>query len=289
MKKIFQIVILSLFFLSCKENSNSENSNNKISKDSLVVKNDSVQGILMLNEFYSKFYFDDNIKIDNEKLNSYLSERIKFKIDSLRNEENFVLDYDPFIKAQDYNSESIKNTLKIISLNNENEFRVSFILFGNKNEQRVNIDYLLEKDNNGKILINSILNDKYLNLTTSSSEKTLTNSDSTSDLKLFNWIGNYNGTFLRLKDESSDPRGWANFNIKINKSHQNFHLFSYVEEKDSKLKLVSVNNHELIFRMDDNSFIKIKKDEKSEYNLESSYINSLTGKKNILLLEKNKE
>ncbi|WP_421498052.1 DUF3828 domain-containing protein [Flavobacterium columnare] len=289
MKKIFQIVILSLFFLSCKENSNSENSNNKISKDSLVVKNDSVQGILMLNEFYSKFYFDDNIKIDNEKLNSYLSERIKFKIDSLRNEENFVLDYDPFIKAQDYNSESIKNTLKIISLNNENEFRVSFILFGNKNEQRVNIDYLLEKDNNGKILINSILNDKYLNLTTSSSEKTLTNSDSTSDLKLFNWIGNYNGTFLRLKDESSDPRGWANFNIKINKNHQNFHLFSYVEEKDSKLKLVSVNNHELIFRMDDNSFIKIKKDEKSEYNLESSYINSLTGKKNILLLEKNKE
>ncbi|AND64347.1 hypothetical protein AX766_07965 [Flavobacterium covae] len=289
MKKIFQIVILSLFFLSCKENSNSENSNNKIPKDSLVVENDSVQGILMLNEFYSKFYFDDNIKIDNEKLNSYLSERIKFKIDSLRNEENFVLDYDPFIKAQDYNGESIKNTLKIISLNNENEFRVSFILFGNKNEQRVNIDYLLEKDNNGKILINSILNDKYLNLTTSSSEKTLTNSDSTSDLKLINWIGNYNGTFLRLKDESSDPRGWANFNIKINKKFQNFHLFSYVEEKDSKLKLISVNNHELIFRMEDNSFIKIKKDEKSEYNLESSYIDSLTGKKNILLLEKNKE
>ncbi|WP_163444585.1 DUF3828 domain-containing protein [Flavobacterium columnare] len=289
MKKIFQIVILSLFFLSCKENSNSENSNNKIPKDSLVVENDSVQGILMLNEFYSKFYFDDNIKIDNEKLNSYLSERIKFKIDSLRNEENFVLDYDPFIKAQDYNGESIKNTLKIISLNNENEFRVSFILFGNKNEQRVNIDYLLEKDNDGKILINSILNDKYLNLTTSSSEKTLTNSDSTSDLKLINWIGNYNGTFLRLKDESSDPRGWANFNIKINKNFQNFHLFSYVEEKDSKLKLISVNNHELIFRMEDNSFIKIKKDEKSEYNLESSYIDSLTGKKNILLLEKNKE
>ncbi|MFK7050823.1 hypothetical protein FLACOL_02417 [Flavobacterium columnare] len=286
MKKVIQIIVLSFFFLTCKKNPNSENLNNIYSKDSLVVENDSVQGILMLNEFYSKFYFDDNIKIDNEQLKSYLSEKIKFKIDSLRNEENYVLDYDPFIKGQDYNGESIKKTLKIISLDNKNQFRVSFRLFDNKNEQRVNVDYLLEKDDSGKILINSILNDKYLNLTTSNSRKSLSNSENIGDLKIINWIGTYNGTFLRLKDESSDPRGWANFNIKIDKNFQDFYLFSYVEEKKSKLKLINTNNDELIFRMDDNNTIKIKKDKKSKYTLESSYIDSLTGKKNILLLEK---
>ncbi|QYS89191.1 DUF3828 domain-containing protein [Flavobacterium davisii] len=274
MKKVIQIIVLSFFFLTCKknpnsENLNSENLNNIYSKDSLVVENDSVQGILMLNEFYSKFYFDDNIKIDNEQLKSYLSEKIKFKIDSLRNEENYVLDYDPFIKGQDYNGESIKKTLKIISLDNKNQFRVSFRLFDNKNEQRVNVDYLLEKDDSGKILINSILNDKYLNLTTSNSRKSLSNSENIGDLKIINWIGTYNGTFLRLKDESSDPRGWANFNIKIDKNFQDFYLFSYVEEKNSKLKLINTNNDELIFRMDDNNTIKIKKDKKVNIHLKA--------------------
>ncbi|OWP84467.1 hypothetical protein BWK59_05250 [Flavobacterium davisii] len=212
-------------------------------------------------------------------MKSYLSEKNKFKIDSLRNEENYVLDYDPFIKGQDYNGESIKKTLKIISLDNKNQFRVSFRLFDNKNEQRVNVDYLLEKDDSGKILINSILNDKYLNLTTSNSRKSLSNSENIGGLKIINWIGTYNGRFLRLKDESSDPRGWANFNIKIDKNLENFYLFSYVEEKNSKLKLINTNNDELIFRMDDNNIIEIKKDKKSKCTLESSYIDSLTGKK----------
>ncbi|OWP84468.1 hypothetical protein BWK59_05255 [Flavobacterium davisii] len=73
MKKYIYLVLIALY-CSCKKDndttnkfcySNSENLNNIYSKDSLVVENDSVQGILMLNEFYSKFYFDDNIKIDN--------------------------------------------------------------------------------------------------------------------------------------------------------------------------------------------------------------------------------
>ncbi|WP_415325553.1 hypothetical protein [Chryseobacterium sp. MMS23-Vi53] len=43
--------------------------------------------------------------------------------------------------------------------------------------------------------------------------------------------GNCKGSFLRLKEESADPRGWANVNLNINKDSISFHIFSYVEEK----------------------------------------------------------
>lgn len=72
------------------------------------------------------------------------------------------MDYDPFIRGQDFNPESIKNSIKIIPLKNIHEYKVCFSLFGRKNEENTEIEIQLINDN-GKYFINSILNDKFLN------------------------------------------------------------------------------------------------------------------------------
>lgn len=75
-----------------------------------------------------------------------------------------MFEYDPFIQSQDFSGDSIRNTLKIEPLQNENEYRVSFLLFGEDEEIPTDIDILLTPSSNGDFLIDSILNDSYLNL-----------------------------------------------------------------------------------------------------------------------------
>lgn len=167
MKKLIYIITLLVTFASCKEKAETLNTDNKDGKDS-IISNDNEEALLMLNEFYSLFYFDDSVTIDQTKRKSYISERLLTKIDSLSSDgENLILDYDPFIKGQDYNGESIKNTLEIIPLKKKNEFRVSFILFGSTNEERTTIDYAVVKNRKGQFIIASIINDQYLNITDS--------------------------------------------------------------------------------------------------------------------------
>lgn len=159
MKRSILIIIL-FFFISCKQNA--QTPDEKINSTDILEKdNDLDRKILCLKEFYSSVYgSDDNKEYLKEK---YVSKRVLKRIDSLTGGENLILDYDPFIQGQDYNSTSIKKTLKIVPLNNTNNFRVSFLLFGNKDEQRTNIDVALQKNEKGNYLINSILNDEYLN------------------------------------------------------------------------------------------------------------------------------
>jgi hypothetical protein len=138
--------------------------------DSLQTKNDTEKAIKFLKEFYFSVYgSDENNEILKKK---YLSERILKRIDSLTSNENdIILDYDPFIQGQDYNSSSIKKTLKIVPLDNIDEFRISFLLFGSRDEKRTNIDVALQKNGNGNYLINNILNDEYLNFKDDTSKK----------------------------------------------------------------------------------------------------------------------
>ncbi|MPS72950.1 MAG: DUF3828 domain-containing protein [Chryseobacterium sp.] len=160
MKKTILIIIL-FFFMGCKQNA--QTPNEKVNtEDKLKKDNDIDRKILSLKEFYYSVYgSDDNREYLKKR---YVSERVLKRIDSLTSDgDNLILDYDPFIQGQDYNSASIKRTLKIISLNNKDKFRVSFLLFGNKDEKRTNIDVALQKNEKENYLINSILNDEYLN------------------------------------------------------------------------------------------------------------------------------
>lgn len=159
MKKIFLLFIFIWLFAGCKQEKKDENKSSTI-----VTNNENEEAINKIKEFYSLFYTSSK-PFYNEKLKKqYVSERIIKRIDSLNSdEENLILDYDPFINGQDYYGNIIKKTIEVKPINNKNEYRVSFLLFGEKNEKKTNIDLLLKKNQDGKFLIYSILSNEYLN------------------------------------------------------------------------------------------------------------------------------
>lgn len=168
MKKILYVLLINMFLLGCKQEIKATDTIQIY--DSLQTKNDTEKASEFLKEFYFSVYGSDK---NNEILKKkYLSERILKRINSLTSNENdLILDYDPFIQGQDFNSGSIKKTLKIVTLDNKDEFRISFLLLGSRGEKRTNIDVALQKNGDGNYLINNILNDEYLNFRDDTSKK----------------------------------------------------------------------------------------------------------------------
>ena len=158
MKRIAFIFLITVM-IGC--NQGTTTSKHPQISDSLQVKNNSEKAIATLKDFYYSVYGDDQ---NNEGLKKkYLSERVLKRIDSLTSDsENLELDYDPFINGQDYDGKTIKRTLQIESLEHKNEYRVSFLQFGQKDEKRTTIDFLLKETKDGKFLIDGILTDNYL-------------------------------------------------------------------------------------------------------------------------------
>ncbi|WP_294615481.1 DUF3828 domain-containing protein [uncultured Gilliamella sp.] len=151
------LLLLIPFFANCKSNSEVIYTN--------ATSNSTInQGIKMLSEFYLTFYGNEYTDNNEQLKRKYISQPLLNKIDSLSNDEDLILDYDPFIQSQDYSEDVLKKTLKIEPLTKTNEYRVSFLLFGEKDEKRTYIDILLEQTSNGDFLIDSILNDNNLNL-----------------------------------------------------------------------------------------------------------------------------
>lgn len=159
--KIISFLIISFFFIYCKQ----ETKINPHSVTSMVQKNThSKEAIKMLKDFYLNFYSSDEPLDKKKSMKDFVSSRVLKRIASLtKNPENLIIDYDPFIKGQDYNGESIKKSLEIKPLKNNDEYRVSFLQFGGQDEAKTNIDVLVKKDDSGKFLIYSIINDEHLN------------------------------------------------------------------------------------------------------------------------------
>lgn len=268
MKKYVVFTVYMICLSGCKQELKSTDT---VKSNHSLESTDKEEGISMLNKFYSLFYFDDNVKIDQTKIKLFISETLLNKIDSLRNDgNNIVLDYDPFIKGQDFNGESIKKTLRITPLQEKNQFRASFILFGNENEKRINIDYLLIKNNQGKLVIGSIINDKYLNIIdlshTSILDRKLIDVEN-KDLQIENrWIGLYKGSFLQFKEEYNDPRSWATVYIYVSKDSLSYELHS-LKEENSKLELIDKEKKSLTFKMENGNTLKI-----SSINNDGKYI-----------------
>lgn len=160
-----KIILLLCLLVNCKHNNPNDTKASSTQLNSVISINKEEVGFLT--KFYTKYYGEYR---DRKGIENYVSHRILNRIDSLTTGDNLILDYDPFIKGQDWDVNVLVNSLKIEPLKNKNEYRVSFLLFGNKEEQRTNIDLLLNVNNKGKLLIYSILNDEYLNFRT---EKTI--------------------------------------------------------------------------------------------------------------------
>lgn len=163
MKKYFLTLLVFILF-SCKKNSQTSSlsqSEHITSVSNKISNND--EAIQIIKNFYLESYTDIFPPNTDKIRRKYVSNKLLNKIHELSSDaENLILDYDPFIKGQDYNASSIASTLQIQALNDHNDYRVSFLLFGNKNEQKTNVDLSIIM-HNGTYLINNILNDVLLN------------------------------------------------------------------------------------------------------------------------------
>ena len=150
MKRIIIIFIL-IAFISCRDKKNANN----VAAEST----DTEVAIATLKAFYSSVY---NGSLDNREVlfKQYVSKQLLEKIDELS--ADMTLDYDPFIKGQDFFADVLNRTLKITPLENKNEYRCCFLLFGNTYEKETCVDFLLEKDKDGHFVISKILNDDIL-------------------------------------------------------------------------------------------------------------------------------
>lgn len=158
----FCITILVLLY-SCKEfQHQTDNTQKAITQiDSATnITNNNQDGVAFLTEFYKKYYGEFR---DKKGIKNYISYRVLSRIDSLTKCDNLILDYDPFISGQDWDEKVLKESLEIKALESSNTFRVSFFKFNKNNEERTNIDIMLEKSVQGKFLISSILDDEHLN------------------------------------------------------------------------------------------------------------------------------
>ena len=150
MKRIIIIFIL-MAFISCRDKKNANN----VAAEST----DTEVAIATLKAFYSSVY---NGSLDNREVlfKQYVSKQLLEKIDELS--ADMTLDYDPFIDGQDFFADVLNSTLKITPLENKNEYRCCFLLFGDTYEKETCVDYLLEKDKDGHFVISKILNDDIL-------------------------------------------------------------------------------------------------------------------------------
>ena len=152
MKRIIIIFIL-IAFISCRDK---KNANNVATEPTPT---DTEVAIATLKAFYSSVY---NGSLDNQEVlfKQYVSKQLLEKIDELS--ADMTLDYDPFIDGQDFFADVLNSTLKITPLENKNEYRCCFLLFGNTYEKETCVEFLLEKDKDGHFVISKILNDDIL-------------------------------------------------------------------------------------------------------------------------------
>ncbi|EGD33142.1 MULTISPECIES: hypothetical protein [unclassified Capnocytophaga] len=152
MKRIIIIFIL-ITFISCRDKKNANN----IATE--PTPTDTEVAIATLKAFYSSAY-NDSVHSRKVLFKQYVSKQLLEKIDELS--ADMTLDYDPFINGQDFFADVLNSTLKITPLENKNEYRCCFLLFGNTYEKETCVDYLLEKDKDGHFIISKILNDDIL-------------------------------------------------------------------------------------------------------------------------------
>ena len=144
-------MFIFMAFISCRDK---KNANNVVAEST-----DTEVAIATLKAFYSSAY-NDSVHSRKVLFKQYVSKQLLEKIDELS--ADMTLDYDPFIKGQDFFADVLNSTLKITPLENKNEFRCCFLLFGDTYEKETCVDYLLEKDKDGHFVISKILNDDIL-------------------------------------------------------------------------------------------------------------------------------
>ncbi|GAA4770943.1 hypothetical protein GCM10023230_21390 [Flavobacterium hankyongi] len=101
------------------------------------------------------------------------------------------------------------------------------------------------------------------------------------------WTGKYSCNFLRIKEESADPRAWGMIYLVFQDNKANFKLESYVENISKDLQLVSIDKDKIIFSMkEDKSKLFTITNNNQNFILKSSFIDETVGESKTYKLEK---
>jgi len=101
------------------------------------------------------------------------------------------------------------------------------------------------------------------------------------------WQGAYSGSFLRLKEESADPRAWGSIKLDVDKESVKFYLDSYNENVVKELKIVFADTQKvrLVARDNDKQVLTLLRD-KNKYKLSGTLMEEIVGVRETYELEK---
>ncbi len=247
--------ILYVFFVftNCKENKASSRPVVTAEvKDTLISKTLVQKDIYINKEFFSGDEMND---VETVKTADTGIDSLSYSIYKERNTKKYIFSLEKFLKNDDVEKYRITDTVNLKS---------------------DDIAVHAETIGNSKILVLK-LNQKLLKKWTFK-----TNASKTSE-----WIGNFSGTFLRMKEESGDPRSKGMINIQIQKNSVGFQLDSYVENIKKDLIILRENDNEIVLcekKNRNSTFIMTKSNKK--YFLKSDFINKTVGENDIYELLK---
>jgi len=249
------IFIFSVFvvFTACKENKSFSKPDIKAeAKDTLISKASAQKDIYINKDFFSG---DELIDVETFETAKTDIDSLSYSIYKDRNTKNYIFSLEKFLKNDDVEKYRITDTVNLTSP----DVTVNVETVGNNKVLLLKSDQKLLKKWVFKI-----------------------NSNKTSQ-----WIGDFSGSFLRMKEESGDPRSKGMINIQIQKNSANFQLDSYVENIKKDLIILSKKDTEIMLSEKDNknsTFIITKNNNK--YFLKSNFINKTVGENDTYELVK---
>lgn len=239
-----KIVFLFIIFTNCRENKSfSKPVVTAEVKDTLISKASTQKDIYINKEFFAG---DEMIDVETFKTAKIEIDSLSYSIYKEKNTKSYIFSLEKFLKNDDVEKYRIIDTVNLKSA----DVTVNIETSGNH-------EVLLLKSNQ-KLL-------KKWNFEN--------NTNKTSQ-----WSGNFSGSFLRMKEESGDPRSKGMINIQIQKNSANFQLDSYVENIKKDLIIISEKDSEIVLSEKNNknsTFIMTKKDKK--YFHKSNFINKTVG------------
>ena len=237
-----------------------------------------------LKDFWTQEYFQNRNmdNIDFEKESKEIEAKIKANISGYA-----VFCY--YIPAK-YIESNNGCTIESAYMNEKTVANIYYYNFQNKNWQLIKNEksQYLPRIIEAKYFSNNFPN--YFNPLISANIKNETKANTATENKsILVWNGKYEGTFLRLKEESADPRAWGKISLEIKDKNANFNLDTYNEIAEKKLLVLDISANEL--KLEDkatNKFLKLKK-EAGKIFMQGNLMESIVGENEIYEIKKNIE
>lgn len=250
-------IFLILIFIHCKEQNTKEVSPAKATFPTETSKIENKDELYVGKEFYSGDELNTYTFLKSCKIHE--NDSLTYSIYKRNNKENYLFSIEKLVSNEDQERYKIVDVFKFTdysSANNKVEIK--------DQKDRYSV-LLLDKDKVLKkwdfILKNG----------------TITKS----------WNGKYECNFLRIKEESADPRAYAMIYIDIKDNKATFRLDSYNEILDKDLIILNSNPNKIILQEKDNSnskFSIIRKND--DFILTSDLLDKTTGEITTYKLKK---